>query len=77
MKTRVYAPPFIKANALDEDGFLELRQGAVLRDVYKKLKIPIFFRRIIVCTVNYEKAKMDTVLFENDIISFITPLAGG
>lgn len=77
MKVQVYPPPFANLKALDENGMLILKPGTRLFTVYRRLKIPLFLQPLIVCSVNYERVKMNTQLKDGDIISFILPLAGG
>lgn len=77
MKVQVYPPPFANLKELDENGMLILAPGTRLFTVYRRLKIPLFLQPLIVCSVNYERVKMNTQLKDGDIISFILPLAGG
>jgi len=77
MKIKVYAPLFGDTGPLDENGYLELPDGTRLRDLYKKLKIPLLLRNAIVCQVNYERCKASRKLVDGDIVSFIGPLSGG
>ncbi|XMB86846.1 MoaD/ThiS family protein [Mycoplasmatota bacterium WC44] len=77
MKIKVYVPAIAKIELLDEDNNLELDDGATLRTVYRKLKIPIKYRAFLTCFVNYEKVKMSTKLNEGDVVSFMTIISGG
>jgi molybdopterin converting factor small subunit len=77
MKVKVYPGPFCRAEVLDEDGFMEIVEGMVLGDVIKKLGCSLPVRMLGLYLVNYEKAKLSTKLKEGDVISIITPLAGG
>ena len=77
MKVKVYAPPFLNGDAIDEMGNLEVPTGATLRDVYKKLQVPLLLRPVLLCSVNYEKSRLDRVLQEGDVISFFFPITGG
>ncbi|MBT3226869.1 MAG: hypothetical protein HN580_18265 [Deltaproteobacteria bacterium] len=77
MKIKVYAPLFGESELLDDNGYLELPEGAILRDLYKKLKIPLLLRNGIVCQVNYERCKANKKLADGDTVSFIGPLSGG
>jgi molybdopterin converting factor small subunit len=56
---------------------MELSENAVLRDVYKKLKIPFIMRKLLFSTVNHKRSRMDTPLKDGDIISFLALVAGG
>ncbi len=77
MKVKVYAPLYGNTDILDETGYLELKENATLKEVFKKLKIPLFLRTSLLCTVNYERVKTSIRLSEGDIVSFIGPLSGG
>jgi len=68
---------FGSTDSMDDNGYLELPEEAVLGDVYKKLKIPLPFRNSLVCSVNYEPGKVRRKLVDGDIVSFIGPLSGG
>jgi hypothetical protein len=54
IKIRVYAPGFINHDAIDPDGFINLEEGDSLGVLYRKLKVPLPLRPILVCSVNYE-----------------------
>lgn len=77
MKIRVYAAPFCSFEAIDEDGTMALPDDAVLNDVYKRLKVPWFFRRIVFATVNYKRVSLETKLKDGDVVSFFSALRGG
>ena len=77
MKIKVYAPSFCDQSALDETGTLELPDDSTVRDVYKKLKLPILYRPIVVCAVNHEVVKPSKRLKDGDVVNFLVPIAGG
>lgn len=77
MKVKVYPGPFCRTDNLDEDGFMEVSEGATVGDVIKKLRCSLTVRMLGLYLVNYEKAKLDARLREGDVISIITPIAGG
>lgn len=77
MKIRVYAASFCSFEDIDEDGTMVLPDGAVLNDVYKRLKVPWFFRRIVFATVNYKRVSPETRLKDGDVVSFFSALKGG
>ena len=77
MKIKVYAPSFCDLSVLDESNTLDLPGDSTVGDVYKKLKVPILYRPIVVCAVNYEIVKSSKKLKDGDVISFIMPTAGG
>lgn len=77
MKVRVFAPSYCSFALVDDDNYMELKEGATLQEVLRNLKIPVHLRPITICMVNYQKVKKHTVLKEGDVISFLAPLVGG
>ena len=77
IKIKVYAPPFCSFKHIDESGCMILTDGAVLNDVYKKLRIPFPFRKIMFASVNYKNVGLNTTLTDGDVVSFFSGLAGG
>lgn len=76
MKIRVYAPSFCSFKFIDDDGLMELNEKSTVRDVFKKLEVPILYRAVLVFRVNYNRVSLDTVLEEGDVVSFLPLLAG-
>ena len=77
MKIRVFAASFCSFENIDEDGFMVLPDGAVLDDVYQKLKVPWLFRKIVFATVNYRRVGLKTRLKDGDVVSFFSAMGGG
>lgn len=77
MKIKVYPGPLCEGAALDEDGFMELPEGATVADVLKRINCPFPVKMLRLYAVNYKKASLSTQLREGDIISVLAPLAGG
>ncbi len=77
MRVRVHAPAFADHGALDDKGFLELPEGAALRDVYRRLRINPLLRPLILCAVNYKLERPSCRLADGDVISFFSAAGGG
>jgi molybdopterin converting factor small subunit len=77
MRIKIYAPAWIDHTRLDRDGTLQVEEGATLTKVCEILKIPRLLRLDIFCSVNYDQVKMDTLLKDGDIVTFIAPISGG
>lgn|GEM_PF-344687 len=77
MRIKVYAPSFADFAGLDDDGFMELPDGAVLRDVYRKLRIAVPLRPFVLAAVNYEWTKKNFELHDGDVVSFLAIGHGG
>ena len=77
LKVRVYAAPFLDLSALDDDGCVTLALGSTVDALYKKLKIPLPLRPLIICQVNQKKAKRTDELIDGDTVSLFGIIAGG
>ena len=77
MKVELYAPPMCDFSRVDDKGYLEIPDGTTFGQALKIIKLPFIWRKIFPCLLNYEKAPLNTVLKEGDIISIFTPIAGG
>ncbi len=77
MKVKVIAPAFCSFKHIDENGYMILPEGATLNDVYKKLRVPLLFRKILFSSVNYERVKLRTKLKDGDVVSFLSVITGG
>ncbi len=79
MRIRVYLPPYFGRGreALDEDGFVHINQGAALKDLFRLLKVPFASAAVHLCRVNYDRASLETTLNDGDIVSFFSPVTGG
>ena len=77
IKIKVYAPLVCCFKHIDESGYMTLPDGAVLKNVYKKLRIPFPFRKIMFATVNYKGSGLKEKLKDGDVVSFFSGLAGG
>ena len=77
MKVKVYAPSFCDLSAVDEEGYMFLKEGSTVNALYKKLKVPLALRPFMICSVNYEPAKWTQKLKDGDTVSMLTPVSGG
>jgi molybdopterin converting factor small subunit len=77
MQIKVYGPALIDHTRLDPMGFLQVKEGTTLRQVYDLLHVPLLLRPVLYCTVNYDRVKMNTRLRDGDIVSFLAPISGG
>ena len=77
MKIKVFAPPFLNLSAVDEEGYITLKQGATVNGLYKILKIPLPLRPFMISSVNHKPSKLNQKLNDGDTVSFLTFLSGG
>lgn len=77
IRVKVFPGPMIDLNELDEDGYAYLEENSTIGELLKILKIPKLLYNMGLYTLNYKKEPLDTVLKDEDVFSFISPLAGG
>lgn len=77
IKIKVYAPGFINHDLLDQNGCIDLEAGDSVRALYRKLKVPLLLWPVLVCSINYEQAKISAKLKDGDVVTFLFPIAGG
>lgn len=77
MRIRVYLPPYLNSDRVDEHGYLEIERGARLKDLFKLLKVPLPLAAVHLCRVNYDKADLRQQLQDGDIVSFYSLISGG
>jgi len=77
MYVKVYLPPHLNRDHLDENGYIQLKEDATLRELFRLLKVPFPAVAVHFCRVNYEKAGLDTRLKEGDTVSFFSFISGG
>jgi molybdopterin converting factor small subunit len=77
MRVKIYAAGYCSFDYIEDDGFMDLPDGATLNDVFAKLGIPRLFRRLPFAAVNYVQAKPGTELVDGDVVTLIGAVSGG
>lgn len=77
IKVKVFIPAFLKHEALDRDGMVTLKAGAILADLYHAIKMPLPLRLSFLFAINYEQARWNSKLQDGDIVTFFFPVSGG
>ena len=77
MIIRVYPGAMVKGEGLDEDGYIEMVEGASVAQLIAIVSVPLFLRPLLIVSVNGRTVKKNHVLLDGDTVSFLTPLAGG
>lgn len=77
MRIKVYLPPYLNSDRIDEQGYVAIEKGARLKDLFKLLKVPFPFGAVHLCRVNYDKADLRQQLQDGDIVSFYSLISGG
>ncbi len=77
MQIRIYLPPYIDNDVVDENGYITLGNDATLKDLFRTLKVPFPRGAVHLCRVNYEKASLNRKLKTGDTVSFFSLISGG
>ncbi|MBB6479632.1 MoaD/ThiS family protein [Spirochaeta isovalerica] len=77
MKVKLIAPPFCDQSFLDDRGEAELPEQTRLSSLLRKMKIPPYFRPLLIIRVNYDKVPRNYALKEGDMVSIFWPISGG
>ena len=77
MRVKVYAPAFCSLRHIDDSGYMTLPDDATLHDVYKRLRVPRPFRRLLLSAINHQQARPNAKLKDGDVVTFLAPVSGG
>ena len=78
MKVKVITPLASAQKALDEKGWIELPEGAVLKDLEKAIGLNGFMRKVFPAFLNGKHLSGSAELHDGDVVSFFsTALRGG
>lgn len=77
IRIEVYVPSICDFRLIDNNNTLELEDETTLKEVLKMIKLPFIFRKISFIRVNSEKVANNYKLKDGDILSILTPVAGG
>lgn len=77
IRVKVYAPSWCNIQVLDEQGWINMPEGATLSDVLGRIRMPKLAARLLLAAVNSETKPLDTELKDGDRVSFFAMMAGG
>lgn len=77
MRIKVFTPLGMKVRHVDERGWTELDEGATLRDLIRRIGIPLPVAKALLVSLNGQKKPLDTPLKNGDVVGFFSLIAGG
>ena len=77
MKVKIFPPRGCDRSALDERSWAEVPEGSTVGDVLKLIKCSQVRARLLLVSVNGERAKLSRELNDGDVVGFFSPVSGG
>lgn len=77
MKIKVIPPPGSDRSALDERSWMEMPEGSTVGDVLKVIKCSHIKAKILMVSVNGERAGAGRELSDGDVVGFFSLVTGG
>ena len=77
MKVKVFPPLGCDRSILDSKSWAEIPEGSTVGDVLKAIKCNPLKAKLLLVSVNGERAKISRVLHDGDVVGFFSPVSGG
>ena len=77
MKVKVFPPRGCDRSALDERSWADIPEGSTVGDVLKIIKCSPLKAKLLLVSVNGERAKFKHVLHDGDVVGFFSLVTGG
>lgn len=77
MRIKVFPPRGCDRSALDERSWAEMPEGSTVADILKLIKCGPVKAKILLVSVNGERAKLGHKLHDGDVVGFFSPVSGG
>ena len=77
MKVKVFPPPGCSRDRLDERGWMDLPEGSTVSDALRAIRCSRLKAKLLLCSLNGERADFGAPLREGDVIGFFIPISGG
>ncbi len=77
IRVKVFPPYGCDRSALDERSWVEIPEDSTVRDVLKIIRLNPLKAKLLLVSVNGERAHLSQKLKDGDVIGFIAPVSGG
>ena len=77
MKVKVFPPLGCDRSILDSKPWAEFPEGSTVGDVLKAIKCNPIKAKLLLVSVNGERAKISHVLHDGDVVGFFSPVSRG
>ena len=77
MRVKVIPPLGCDRSALDKKSWMELPEGSTVGDVLRIIRCSPLKAKLLLVSVNGERAKFKHVLHDGDVVGFFSLVTGG
>ena len=77
MKVKVFPPLGCDRSALDARLWTDLPEGSTVGDVLRLIKCSPAKAKLLLVSVNGERAKLNRILSDGDVVGFFSLVSGG
>ena len=77
IRVKVFPPYGCDRSALNERSWMEMEEGSTVGDVLKIIRLSPLKAKLLLLSVNGERAPLSQKLKDGDVIGFIAPVSGG
>jgi len=77
IRVKIIPPPGSDRSRLDERGWVELPEGATLRDALRIVRCGPAVAKLLLASVNGERVPLSTRLNNDDVVGFFMLCTGG
>ena len=77
MRVKIFPPLGCDRSALDAKSWAEMPEGSTVADVLKLIKCGPVKAKLLLVSVNGERAKFSKELCDGDVVGFFSPVSGG
>ena len=77
MRVKILPPHGSDISALDERNWAEMPEGSKVSDALALVKCSRLKAKLLLVSVNGERAEINTELKDGDVVGFFMPVAGG
>ncbi|MEN6595452.1 MAG: MoaD/ThiS family protein [Clostridiaceae bacterium] len=77
IRVKMLPPPGCDRSKIDERGWMQLPDGATLKDALKSVKCSGAIAKLLLASVNGERVPFSTELKDGDVVGFFMLCMGG
>ena len=77
MRVKIIPPAGCDRSALDERSWADMPEGSLVSDALKLIKCSPVKAKLLLVSVNGERASLGKELSEGDVVGFFSPVSGG